>query len=207
MNEIIFYIVILLIFYLVSNLLIVSVFRRIYIRNAIRKNKLLLKRLREKNSEGNYHTYNSLLHNSLINLRKKFKEIPYSKLEDMVNREISKLSKNPILRLFDSLFLTFSSLLVLISLLFSLISGVLVIDEISIEETRKQYGNFHSNSNFIEFSGEEPYTKSNKNIYLKVRSYFHEKVYKEAKKYMEEIKEIVDAIFKSDSIAESYKNA
>lgn len=203
MNDIIFYIVILLVFCTVTNLLIVSTFRRIRIRNAIRKNKLLLKRLREKYSEGKYHTYQILLHNSLINLRKKFKKVPSSKLEDMVDREISRLSKIPILRLFDYLFLTFTSLLILISLLFSLISGVFVIDEIqnkskSIEEIRKQNVNFFTN-NVVE----EPHTKSDLNI--SIRRYFHE-MYKEVKQYMEITKEIMDSIFKSDSTEESYKN-
>ncbi|WP_418302137.1 hypothetical protein [Lysinibacillus fusiformis] len=126
----------------------------------------------------------------------------------MVDREISRLSKNPILRLFDYLFLTLTSLLILISLLFSLISGVLVIDEIqnkskSIEEIRKQNVNFYTNNNLIESVVEEPHTKSNLNI--SIRRYFHE-MYKEVKQYMEITKEIMDSIFKSDSTEESYKN-
>lgn len=166
MNDIIFYIVILLTFCIVTNLLIISVFRRIRIRYAIRKNKLLLKRLREKNNEGKYHTYQSLLHSSLINLRNTFKKTPYLKLEGMVDREILRLSKKTISRLFDCLFLTLSSFLILISILFSLISGVLVIDEIQskskfIEEIRKRNGNFYTNNNLIEAGAEEPHTKSN----------------------------------------------
>lgn len=200
MNDIIFYIVILIIFCIVTNLLIISVFRRICIRNAIKKNKLLLQRVREKNSEGKYHTYQSLLHNSLINLRNKFKKTPPLKLEVMVDREISRLSKNLILRLFDCLFLTLSSFLILISLLFSLFSGVVVLDEIqnkskSIEEIREQNKGV-----------EEPRTKSLLNIPQKITSYFHEKVYKESKEYMVKIKGIADSIFKSNSTEESYKN-
>lgn len=197
MNDIPFYILILLFLCLLTYVLYISVIRKIRIRMAIRKNKLLLKRLREKNADGNYHTYQSLLQNSLLNLRNKMKRIPSSKLEDMVIKEIRQLRKNPVIRISNSVFLIVMSFLMLGSLFFSLIFGLLVMEEIQKEKTYKieildhlkTVGTDYKNAANTFFQNHVYDDNSDNSFFAeintKIRSFFMKESYEEEKKYNE----------------------
>ncbi|GEM_PF-1906038 len=197
MNDIPFYILILLFLCLLIYVLYISVIRKIRIRMAIRKNKLLLKRLREKNADGNYHTYQSLLQNSLLNLRNKMKRIPSSKLEDMVIKEIRQLRKNPVIRISNSVFLIVMSFLMLGSLFFSLIFGLLVMEEIQKEKTYKieildhlkTVGTDYKNAANTFFQNHVYDDNSDNSFFAeintKIRSFFMKESYEEEKKYNE----------------------
>lgn len=197
MNDIPFYILILLFLCLLTYVLYISVIRKIRIRMAIRKNKLLLKRLREKNADGNYHTYQSLLQNSLLNLRNKMKRIPSSKLEDMLIKEIRQLRKNPVIRISNSVFLIVMSFLMLGSLFFSLIFGLLVMEEIQKEKTYKieildhlkTVGTDYKNAANTFFQNHVYDDNSDNSFFAeintKIRSFFMKESYEEEKKYNE----------------------
>lgn len=197
MNDITLYILILLFLCLMTYVLYIAIFRKIRIRMAIRKNKLLLKRLREKNADGNYHTYQSLLQNSLLNLRNKIKRIPSSKLENMVIKEIRQLLKNPVIRISNSVFLFVMSFLMLGSLFFSLIFGLLVVEEVQKEKTykiefldqiktvgtnyKKAANTFFQNHVNDDNSGNTFFAEINS----KIRSLFMKESYEEEKQYNE----------------------
>lgn len=91
MEDLILFVVVFLIFSFSAFLTIYSLLRQTKIRRAIRKNKLLLTRMREKEADGKFHTYNDLLSGTLVNLRNRVKGISYEKLKDIIDKEINNL--------------------------------------------------------------------------------------------------------------------
>lgn len=107
-----------------SYFIIKSLLMQMKIRRAIRKNKLLLMRMREKDAAGRFYTYNDLISATLTNLRGKVKGVPYETLKELVDKEIDRLSGNSCERTASTLFvfmkMAFSIVFVSVSLLFAL---------------------------------------------------------------------------------------
>lgn len=107
-----------------SYFIIKSLLMQMKIRRAIRKNKLLLMRMREKDAAGRFYTYNDLISATLTNLRGKVKGVPYETLKELVDKEIDRLSGNRWERTASTLFvfmkMAFSIVFVSVSLLFAL---------------------------------------------------------------------------------------
>lgn len=138
MEDAILFLVLLLILLMSSFFTIKSLIKQIKIRKAIRTNKVLLSQMRDKNEDGKYHTYNNLLHYTLLNLRGKIKNLPQEKLQVIVDKEISNLSGGYVRRFISGTWVILKFAFSIVFVFMSFMFAVIVVDEFQAAEDTQQ---------------------------------------------------------------------
>lgn len=155
MENLFLFLAIFMVFVLGSFFIIQSLIRQIKVRRAIQANRLLLNRMRDKNEDGNFHTYNNLLHQTLVNLKGKIKNLPYEKLQSVIDKEINNLAGGYLRRFVSSIWVllkfAFSMVFVFMSFMFALI----VIDEFKAVENVQEVFDINSNNNVRDIESDD----------------------------------------------------
>ncbi|ACA38115.1 hypothetical protein J2D69_19265 [Lysinibacillus sphaericus] len=155
MGNLVLFLAVFVVFVLGSFFIIQSLIRQIKIRRAIQANKLLLNRMRDKNEDGNFHTYNNLLHQTLVNLKGRIKNLPYKKLQSVIDKEINNLTGGYVRRFVSSIWVLLKFTFALVFVFMSFMFALIVIDEFKVVENVQDVFDINSNNDVRDIESDD----------------------------------------------------
>ncbi|MDP1394432.1 hypothetical protein Q8G28_13595 [Lysinibacillus capsici] len=206
MENLVLFLAIFVVFVLGSFFHIQSVIRQLKVRRAIQANKLLLNQMRDKNEDGKFHTYNNLFHQTSVNLKGRIKNLPYQKLQSIIDKEINNLTGGYMRRFISSIWIFSKFAFSMIFIFMSFMLALIVIDE--FEKIENIHGIFNATSHNDE--GDIELNNSSESVIMhESKDNTDKEIYEEGLAAYNEGKanEAIEILNKINSKSEYYKSA